>query len=289
MLYLNAMELFLEHLQATDRSPITITNYGRFLAPFNNYLSQRFNRPAYVDEVTPDDFERYLFEPPNDTNFSQTTRFTISTAFKSFYSFCYLKGFCQANIGKKLTPIKAKSKERTFITEDELLKIVAHINSETARALMQTMFYTGMRIGEATSLTFEDINFRDNYITVRKRKSRYDRKIPISIKLRLILNDYLDNYREVLESESDLVFVLENGTANKEFKLNTMLKLAAQKAGLNENISSHVMRHSFASNLIAKGVDIVKIKKLLGHEQIKTTNIYLHTNMELLRNAIDRL
>ena len=98
MKFIDAIELFLEHLQATDRSPKTITNYSRFLVPFNHYLSQRFNRPAYLEEVTADDFERYLFEPPNNNNFSQTTRQTISTAFKSFYSFCYMKGYCHTNI-----------------------------------------------------------------------------------------------------------------------------------------------------------------------------------------------
>jgi len=71
--------------------------------------------------------------------------------------------------------------------------------------------------------------------------------------------------------------------------LNRVLKRASIKAGLNLNISPHILRYSFASNLIAKGVDIVKVKKLLGHENIKTTSIYLHTNMEELEKAVNLL
>lgn len=288
MVFNDALKLFLGQLQATDRSPKTISLYNECLTRFDNHMAQKLNRPAYVDEVTPDDFERYLFEPPNDKNFSQATRHTISTAFKSFYSFCYMKGYCKTNIGRQIVPIKAKSKERTFITEDELLKLVGQINNETDKTMMQAMFYSGMRIGEAINLTFEDINLDGNYIYIRKRKGRYDRKIPISIKLRIILENYYE-YRDEIDTDSEKVFVDEYRGACTESHFNTILKRAAKKAGLNVNISSHIMRHSFASNLIAKGVDIVKVKKLLGHEKIETTQIYMHTNMHLLRNAIDKL
>jgi len=199
-----------------------------------------------------------------------------------------MKGYCNTNIGKQIVQIKARSKERTYITEDELLQLVDQISNETDRAMMQTMFYTGMRIGEAINLTFDDFHYNENYIYIRKRKSRYDRKVPISLKLRLILDGYLE-YREELDVDSDKVFVDEYRGECTESHFNRMLKRAAKKAELNVNISSHIMRHSFASNLIAKGVDIVKVKKLLGHEKIETTQIYLHTNMQLLRNTVDKL
>lgn len=289
MIFKNAVNLFMEHLKEKDRSPKTISNYDGHLSRFNNYLVEKYNRQIYVDEVTPDDFEKYLYEPPNDKNLTQVSRYAITTAFKSFYTFCFNKEYCKVNIGRQLTPIKARSKERAYITEEELLKMVAEINSETDKAIMQAMFYTGMRIGEAINLTLEDINFTDNYIYIRKRKSRYDRKVPISIKLRVILEDYLEYHRNEIETDSDRVFILANGGNYTESRFNKMIKRAACKAELDENMTSHIMRHSFASNLIAKGVDVARVKKLLGHESIITTNIYLHTNMQLLRKAVDKL
>jgi integrase/recombinase XerD len=284
----DALKQFLEHLRTTDRSPKTISLYEGCLTRLNNYLQNKYNRPVYLDEVKADDFERYLFEPPNDKNFSQATRHTISTGFKSFCSFCFMKGYCKVNIGKQVIPIKANSKERTFISEDELLKIVDQVSNETDKAMLQTMFYTGMRISEAINLTFDDFYFNENYFYIRKRKGRYDRKIPINIKLRLILEEYLE-YREGIETDSNKVFVDEYRGETKESHFNKMLKRAAEKAELDIKVSSHTMRHSFASNLIAKGVDIVKVKKLLGHEKIETTQIYLHVNAKLLKNDIDKL
>jgi len=86
------------------------------------------------------------------------------------------------NIGKKIIQIKAKAKERTFIIEEELLKLVDEITNETEKAIIRTMFYTGLRIGEAVNLTFDDVNLDDNYIYVRKSKSRYERKYLLVLK-----------------------------------------------------------------------------------------------------------
>jgi site-specific recombinase XerD len=289
MTFVGAIDLFLENLKEKHRSPKTISHYKGCLLRFNNYLSEKYNRFVYINEVTHDDFERYLYETPNDKNFTQVTRSSISTAFKSLFSFCYMRGYCQHNIGKQLTPIKVKSKERGYITEEEMLKMVDILGNKVDKAIMQTMFYTGMRIGEVTNLTLEDINIRDNYIYVNSSKSSYDRKIPISMKLRMILEEYIEYYRNEQETDNDKVFIHDNGRNYSGGYFNKIIKLAAQKAGLNSKISSHIMRHSFASNLIAKGVDIARVKKLLGHESINTTHIYLHTNMQLLRNAVDTL
>lgn len=289
MIFTKAIDLFIEHLEAVDRSPKTIKHYKGCLLRFNNHMCNKLNRPIYVDEIRADDFEKYLYDAPNDKNITQVSRYAISTAFKSFYTFCFNKGYCEFNVGRELTPIKAMAKERTYITEEEMLKMVAEAKTDTDKVIMKTMFYTGMRIGEAVGLTFEDISFGNNYINVKKRKSRYDRKIPISMKLRIILEDYLEDCRSEIDTESDNVFVHEDGRKYTENYFNRMLKRVAKQAGLNENITSHIMRHSFASNLIGKGVDIVKVKKLLGHESIITTNIYLHTNMHLLKEAVDTL
>jgi site-specific recombinase XerD len=289
MMFMDAISLFMKYLEEVERSPETVKTYKACLLGFNDYMTKRMNRPVYLEDITADSFESYLFEPPNDKKFLPTTRFTIATAFKSFYTFCYKKGYSKTNVGKELIKIKAKSKERTYITEEEMLKMVEQVANETDKAIMQTMFYTGMRITEAINLTFDDINFDGNYIFVRKRKSRYNRKIPISIKLRLILEDYIEDYRSKLDVDTDNVFINEHSGKYTQSHFNTMIKRASNKAGITRNLTSHTMRHSFASNLVAKGADIVKIKKLLGHESIITTNIYLHTNQQFLRRAINML
>jgi site-specific recombinase XerD len=68
-----------------------------------------------------------------------------------------------------------------------------------------------------------------------------------------------------------------------------MIQRALKQAGIKKAITAHGLRHSFASNLIGKGVDVLRVQKLLGHESIVTTNIYLHTNMDDLQSAVDLL
>jgi DNA-binding CsgD family transcriptional regulator len=111
-----------------------------------------------------------------------------------------MKGYCDTNIGRQVASISVKPKERVYITEEELLLITEKIPDETSKCMMLTMFYTGMRIGEAIALTFEDLHFDEGYIHIRKQKSIADRIIPISIKLRIVLDEYIE-YRNEIDND----------------------------------------------------------------------------------------
>ena len=283
MEFKQAIQEFLKYLKQTNKSAETIRIYKGYLTSFSNYLAIRYNRAIGVDEVGADDFEKYLFVPPND-KITQVTRQTITIAFKSFYSFAFLKGYCKSNMGKKVAQIKAKPKERTFITEEEMLKIVAKIETPMDKVFIQTLFYAGLRIQEAINLTIDDISLQKGYINISKNKSRYDRKVPISVKLGYILEEHLQN------TDSDKVFKFRYSRPNDiKAYVNTILKEATHTAGLNLEITSHICRHSFSSILIQKGVDVVRVQKLLGHQNLRTTSIYLHTNFKALKEAIATL
>jgi len=281
MKFTDALKLFEEHLQIIGRSPETIRTYDGHLTRIYNYMCQKYNRTVDIEEINTDDFERYLY----GFNFKPMSRHGISTAFKSFYSFCYKKGYCKINIGKEIITKKARSKERTFISEEEMLKICDGLSQEVYKFIIKTLYYAGLRISEAINLTIEDVNMDENYILVRKHKSRFDRKVPISIKLQNLFEYYLEYERH--DAESDKFFVIEKPDSFKQY-INILIKQAAENAGLKLNIS-HTMRHSFASNLIAKDVSIVVIQKLLGHVKIRSTAIYLHSNMQSLKSAVNTL
>lgn len=138
MTYQEAVNQYYEYLEIAGRSPRTIETYKGQLQRLNIYLSAKYNRLIYVDEIKVDDLEKYLFEPPHDKRFSQANRQSMTTAFKSFLSFCHTKGYTQTNIGTKLPSIRAKHKERISITEDELFNILEFIPSERDKAFIQT-------------------------------------------------------------------------------------------------------------------------------------------------------
>jgi integrase/recombinase XerD len=208
------------------------------------------------------------------------------TAFKSLYSFCYIKGFCSINIGKLIKNTRVETIERAYITELEFRKLVKHISSPTAYAVVNTLFYTGLRIRECLNITLDDIDLESDCISVKQGKGNKDRNIPINGRLKKVLLEYLEKYRH--DEGTENFFSGKSGGICKQY-INRVLKQAEDKAGLDKHVSCHILRHSFASNLTERGVDILKVQKLLGHNSIKTTTVYLHTSIDELQEAVDLL
>ena len=288
MLFLNAVTSFVHHLEELKRSPQTVISHRDNLTRFYNYLTRIYNRPLYVDEISPDDFEKYIYDSPRGQNFSSSTRAVLTVAFKSFYSFCYKKAICDNNVGKQVAWIKAKVKERPFLTEVEIKQIVAKLEVPAHKAVIQTLYYAGLRVGEALNLKIRDIAFDEGYMEIKTQKSIDNRKIPINKKLETILKEYISQHRR-RSSKNDNVFVLGTRGTLSEHHLGRNLRKAAKVVGIKTKVTTHIMRHSFASNLVALGADVVKVQKLLGHRSLATTNIYLHADVNELKKAVNAI
>lgn len=286
MLFEKAVELFKEYLIMKQNSKKTITNYIPQLKGFNHYLCQEYNRPLYLDEVKPDDLHKYLFNVLSEENYSSSHRHNMITAFKSLYNFSTLKELCPINTGKLVKNIRTHTKERTFISEIEFIKLMKHIELPTVKAALYTMFYTGLRISEAVDLEIKDVDMEREHIYVREGKGKKDRIIPINEKLKKALADYLNNIR--LDNGSDWLFTYRKGVISKT-TVTRVLRETREKLGIERQITPHVLRHSFASGLLERGVDLFRVQKLLGHDSLETTSIYLHTDMEELERAVNML
>lgn len=130
----------------------------------------------------------------------------------------------------------------------------------------------------------EDVDLKDKVIHVIGKGQKY-RKIPISNKLYTILIEYLDNRK----SSSNYFFVTRVTAKVSNQYINLCLKEAVKKAEINKDISCHSLRHSFASNLLLKGATIQDVRELMGHADVKTTSIYLHSIAENLRSSVNLL
>lgn len=286
MLFSKAISIFLENCEALDRSPKTITMYGKCLVQFDEFLCSQYNRPVYIDEVKPEDLERFLFQRYNPADYSSSMRHNVVTAFKSMYSYLNRKRLCE-NKGKLVKGIKVETEERETLSEMELRKIMQHLTPATTKALLYLLYYTGLRIGEAVQLKIGDVDFDKAEILVRDTKNKEDRIVPINEKLKKILKEYLANGR--VDCKTDNYFSTYPKGQICAQEINKQLRNAKVKAGIEKAITAHSFRHSFASNLIQRGVDVVTLRKLLGHKNIRTTSIYCHTSMEELAEAINVL
>ncbi len=140
-------------------------------------------------------------------------------------------------------------------------------------------------MGEIRNLKIKDIDFERNIINIRKGKGKKDRITLLSKKVMLYLYEYFTVYQP-----KSLVFEGQKGGTYGASSMEKTVKKAAARAGVLKTVTMHTLRHSFATHLMEKGTDLRYIQNLLGHESIKTTEIYTHvTNkgLENIENPLD--
>lgn len=189
--------------------------------------------------------------------------------------------------------IKLKKRQRispAFVTEEQLEDIINSTDNEIVRDVIIIAFYTGCRLGELVNLTWQDVNLKDNLLIIGNNsyqtKSRQQRVIPIHFRVEEIL---IKRFPKIIKRENPYVFCKSNGYCFTTDYFSKRFKRACRKAGMDEAIHFHTLRHSFASSLVQSGVPLYSIKELLGHSSISCTEIYSHLNLNSLRDAISKL
>jgi len=242
--------------------------------------------------------------PLKDISSRQVDKFITSHFSKSKYAtalyFRTLKGafskavvwnYIDLNPFKKVKLPKIPKAFPTFITPPEFQLIVNNTKKEVLIDLFTFAFYTGMRLSEITNLKWAAVDLQNKMITVQNTdtfttKSKKERMIPINEKLFNVLVKHLPKVLNM--KKDDLVFTLGSSKLNEDF-VSKQFKKAVRKSKLNDKIHFHSLRHSFASNLVQKDVSLYIVKELLGHEDLKTTQIYSHLKSENLHNAVNLL
>lgn len=210
---------------------------------------------------------------------------------KAAFNKAVIWNYIQENPFNKIKTPKVTKSFPVYLSEAELILILNKTEDQLLKNIFTTAFYTGMRLNEILNMKWNWINFIQDIITVKnsdnfKTKSKRERIIPIHQKVKSILLVYFPFGNQ---PKNNLVFYRKkNILLNGEF-ISKQFKEAVWAAELNDNIHFHTLRHSFASNLVQRGVNLYVVKELLGHEDIKTTQIYSHLTQVNLKNAISLL
>jgi len=251
-----------------------IRNFAR--ATITSYL---FHIESFLD------FARYPIE--------ELTEFDV----KNYLSYLYKKGkgvcytstalaackFLYRGFGKPLE-IKTPKKELkipTVLTQEEIESLINNIPNLKHRLIVELLYSSGLRLSEVINLKIEDIDFNEGIGTVRQGKGRKDRKFIISEKLLAKIHYYLLLNNN--NNNSEYVFVGPYGKLSKR-TIQQIIKKASKSANINKRVHPHTLRHSFATHLLEQGIDLRIIQKLLGHKEIKTTEIYTHVSTKLIKN-----
>lgn len=172
---------------------------------------------------------------------------------------------------KHLYPQRSEHKLPKFLTKFEVKKILDATSNIKHKAILVTIYSCGLRLGELLELKISDIKTDQNILLIRQAKGNKDRVVTLSSKLIEILKEYYKIY-------NPRTYLFEGSEHGKysQRSVQQIMKSSLKKAGVESPASVHTLRHSYATHLLENGVDIRIIKELLGHNHIKTTEVYMH-------------
>ncbi|USG65359.1 tyrosine-type recombinase/integrase [Brevibacillus ruminantium] len=287
MLLMNAIHNFIQYLSSLERSQETITGYRKDLFLFTRFLESKYNCESYLDEITAYDIEEYLMYLKEKRNYAPASRGRNLHTLRSFFTYAYNKELVSRNVALSVEKIKVQQKERTYLTEEEVELLIKTIDHHLIRLVVIVLYMTGLRISECLNLTLDNVDLKNRVIHVVAGKGNKDRLIPISKRLVPLMDDYIRYHRP--DTESPLFFCTKKTGMLSPVYVNRIITQAVTKLGWKKKVTAHILRHSFASQLVKNDVNLVQIQKLLGHSSLNVTSIYTHTDLDQLSEAIDTL
>lgn len=254
---------FMEKLRQVRYSDHTVRVYTTYFRDFQEYFEG-----CDIDRITPEEINGYLVFLINEKGISTCQQNQRINAIKFYYE----KVLGQP---RRCYAVSRAKREKTLpdvLSKEEVRAILSAVVTDLRFWCMFSVLYSaGLRISELLALKPDDINVSRSLIRVRQGKGRKDRFTLLSKPLIKKLTEYRELYKPKV-----WLFERTPGEQFTESIVSKRLKAAAQKAGITKRIYPHLLRHSFATHLIEQGTDLKIVKELMGHNSIRTTEIYVH-------------
>ena len=284
---------FLEHIEIEKgRSLKTIENYDRYLSKFLS-VSDVTNATEITDEKVRD-FRLWLNRQPGVVTCERTT---MSKKTQNYYLIA-LRAFLKYLVTREIKTLapgrielaKTEQRDLDLISSAELERLLkapgtADLQSLRDRAILELLFSTGLRVSELCALNIDDVDMTRDEFSVRGKGGKI-RLVFLSDTAKQALKTYLSARKDMEEPIFVSVGGLTADSANKggishvtritPRSLQRLIKRHAIKAGITKKVTPHIIRHSFATDLLQNGADIRSVQALLGHANIATTQIYTH-------------
>jgi len=231
----------------------------------------------------------------NERQYSKATIARKLATLRSFYKFLVKRNHISANPVASIRTPKQEKKLPRFLEYDEIKKLLATPPVNTwlgarDRAILETLYSTGIRVSELVALNMDDIDFLGEVVHVRG-KGKKERIAPIGSSALQVIQHYMEYRNKRAQSngnfDTKVLFVNKHGrrlsTRSVRRKMDKYLKMA----GLDPAISPHTLRHSFATHMLNNGADLRSVQELLGHQSLSTTQVYTHLTTRKLKEVYD--
>ena len=231
----------------------------------------------------------------NEKEYSKATIARKLATLRSFYKFLVKRNYITSNPVTSVRTPKQEKKLPRFLEYEEVKRLLDTPQTNTwlgarDRAIMETLYSTGVRVSELVALNMEDIDFLGEVIHVRG-KGKKERIAPIGTSALQTIQHYMEYRNKRAQNNSNfdpkVLFVNKHGkrlsTRSVRRKMDKYLKMA----GLDPAISPHTLRHSFATHMLNNGADLRSVQELLGHQSLSTTQVYTHLTTARLKEVYD--
>lgn len=286
---------YLEYLAIDKNSALkTIENYNRYLTVFLDW--SKISKPSQITDKLVHDFRLFLSKrtDQNGDPIGVKTRNYYIIALRNFLKFM-AKNDISTLSPDRVELSKTKDHSIDFLELDEIIELFKASQGEDLKslrnqAILELLFASGMRVSELVSLDRNKINLNKKEFSIMGKGSKR-RIVFISQETADLIKKYLNK-----RIDTDLaLFVRHNRDPKKEMDLRLsvrsiqrIIQNCALKAGIVKKVTPHVMRHSFATNLLQNGADIRSVQALLGHSSINTTQIYTHVTNKSLKDVYNK-
>lgn len=269
----------------------TVKNYSADIVALAQFISSNNIEEQPVD-CSKETLQQFIYQQSKSVSTNSQAR-RIS-AIKSFFNFLIFEKLRANSPADLIEGPKLGRKLPVTLNLMEIEKILLGVelslpNGHRNRAIIETLYGSGLRVSELVNLTLSNVFFKEDIIRVAGKGGK-QRLVPLgsySKKFIQIYKEEIRTLKKIKKEDNDYLFLNRNGRKMTRAMIFTIVKESAIKVGIKKKISPHTFRHSFATHLLENGADLRTIQVLMGHESITTTEIYTHLDNKHLKKVME--
>ena len=259
------------------------------LKSFLNFQKSKIN-PLKINELIAKEFVYQISK-----KVKSSTQARIISGIKRFYDYIILEELIDENPFQNIEIPKIGTKLPVTLTTEEIDKIINSIDSKSKNklrntALLEVLYSCGLRVSELITLKISDLFLKESLVKVTGKGNK-ERFVPISNEAKNYIENYIiqkRNSQKIKKGHEDTLFINERGSGLSRVMIYLIIKGLNKKADIKKKIGPHTFRHSFATHLLENGADLITIQNMLGHENVVTTERYLHVNKKHLFESMSK-
>ena len=270
----------------------SILSYSNDIKKLINYIevNDLKSTPINIDDNA---IQQFIYH--SSKNISARSQARLISGLRNFFDYLIFEDYRQENPTDLLESPKIGRKLPDTLSEEDINDIISQIDlskpeGERNRAMFEILYSCGLRVSEMIQLKISDLFFEEGFIRVIGKGNK-QRFVPInaySIKLIDIYKNQIRSKIKIQKGFEDTLFLNRRGKQISRNMVFMILKELVQRSNVIKNVSPHTFRHSFATHLLQNGADLRAIQQMLGHENITTTEIYVHLDRNYLKTVVER-